>query len=146
MTVLELKTILDTVRVQPDLAPRNGETFCNIALDRVLTLAKLPRMVDEKGQPLMANDMCDFMHDNPSQWEPVNGDAATARASQGMLVVACQQEAGHGHVCPVYPASQQLSGSWGKTVPMVSNVGKTVGVMRVSQAFRTEPDYYAYKG
>ena len=142
MNVNQLKIILDTVRVQPDLAPHDGETFCNIALDRVLGLCGIPRMVGENGAPLMANEMIDFMRESPD-YAKINGDAACARASQGILVIACQQEEGHGHVCPVYPATMEMSGSWGKTVPMVSNVGRTVGVMRVSQAFKTEPDFYA---
>ena len=151
MTASRLKEIMDTVRQQSDLKPvvdaqgRVLTTFCNIGLDRVLGLCGIPRMVDAVGQPLMANAMIDSMRANSDRWTPVSGDVACARASQGLLVVACQQEAGHGHVCPVYPAAMQMSGSYGKDVPMVSNIGRTVGVMRVSQAFKTEPEYYASK-
>ena len=144
MNVMQLKSILDTVRVQLDLEPHDGETFCNIALDRVLGLCGIPRMVGDNGQPLMANDMIDFMRESPD-YAKIDGNAACARASQGILVIACQQEASHGHVVPIYPAPMEMSGSYGKAVPMCSNVGRTIGVMRVSQAFKTEPLYYAFK-
>ena len=150
MTSEHLKQILDTVRKQPDLQPvKNDEgevvkTFCNIGLDRILKLCDKPRMINRvSGQPLMANDMIECMEHSPSLWSEVNGEVACARASQGVLVVACQKADGHGHVCCVYPMTEEFSSSWGKPVPMVSNIGKTVGVMRVSQAFRTEPKYYS---
>ncbi len=145
MDTVKLKTILDTVRAQPDLTPHDGITFCNIGLDRVLDLCGIPRMVDAAGQPLMANAMIDAMRANSDRWTLVSGDVACARASHGLLVVACQQEAGHGHVCPIYPLPMQFSGTFAKEVPMCSNVGKTVGIMRISQAFKTEPEYYASK-
>ena len=152
MTAEHLKYILDHVRHQEDLKPvvdHEGhvlKTFCNIGLDRILGLCGVPRMVNKlNGQPLMANDMCDYMRDNTDKWTKVNGDVACARASQGVLVVACQRAKGHGHVCCVYPMTEEFSSSWGKPVPMVANIGKTVGIMRASQAFRTEPDYYSIR-
>lgn len=152
MTVEYLKEILDHVRQQEDLKPvvdAQGHvltTYCNIGLDRILGLYGVPRMVNKlTGQPLMANDMCDYMRDSARQWTKVSGDVACARASQGVLVVACQKADGHGHVCAVYPMTEEWSSSWGKPVPMVSNIGKTVGVMRASQAFKTEPDYYSVR-
>jgi len=151
MTVERLKEILDKVLHQDDLKPvvdQQGHvltTYCNIALDRILTLANLPRMISAKNVPIMANDMCDYMRDNTDKWTKVSGDVACARASQGVLVVACQKAKGHGHVCCVYPMTEEFSSSWGKPVPMVANIGKTVGIMRASQAFRTEPGYYSIK-
>jgi hypothetical protein len=51
----------------------------------------------------------------------------------------------HGHVAVVYPAPMQRSGSWNKTVPMLANIGKKNGLMRASQAFPLEPDYFVLK-
>lgn len=145
MTAVRLKEILDSVRKQSDLAPHDGITYCNIALDRILGLYGQPRMMDSKGNPIMANAMCDFMRDHPESWTKVDGNTACARASQGILVVACQKENEHGHVAAVYPSPMETSGSWQKEVPMLNNVGKDVGVMRCSKCFRTEPDYYSVK-
>lgn len=161
MSAVELKDILDTVRKQSDLVPvvdKDGHvltTFCNIGLDRILKLCDLPRMVNGlNGQPLMANAMVNYMRNSSSQWEKVDGDVACARASQGILVVAAQANDtlnGHGHVAAVYPAQEEYSGSWGKEVPMLNNIGRPFKdgrfnqVMRASQCFRMEPEYYSVK-
>ena len=141
----QLKEVLDSVRGQKDLVPHDGITFCNVALDRILGLCGIPRIINPlAGQPHMANSMIDYMRAS-TKWQAVNGDVACARASQGVLVVACQQEDGHGHVSPVYPVPMQFSGSWGKDVPMLSNVGKRNGVLRASQCFHDEPLYFSQK-
>ena len=152
MDVIRYKEILDAVREQPDLAPvidtNSGaviRTYCNVALDRVMGLMGVVRMIYPNGQPMMANDMCQFMKNNPDRFTQVAGEIAVARAHQGILVIACQEEEGHGHVAPVLPMGMQISGSWGKEVPMLSNVGKINGVLRASQCFKTEPEYFSIK-
>ena len=152
MTGQRLKEILDTVRVQPDLAPvlddagKAIRTYCNVALDRVMGIMAIPRMVNPlNGQPLLANDMIDIMESSPERFTKVSADIAVARAAQGVLVVACQCEQMHGHVAPVYPTQMAWSASWMKQVPVLSNVGQRNDVLRASQCFRTEPDYYSVK-
>lgn len=152
MTAPQLKEILDAVREQEDLRPQVDEeghvlrTFCNIGLDRILGLCGIPRLINKVSmQPLCANDMCDYMRNSYTRWTKVTGEVACARASQGILVVACQKGNIHGHLCCIYPAPMQHSGSWGKDVPMASNIGKENGILRVSQCFKTEPDYYSIK-
>jgi len=168
MTAQHLKEILDTVRQQEDLRPlvdKDGHvlaTYCNIGLDRVLGLCGIPRMTNRlTQQPLMANDMCDYMRNSFTRWTKVSGEVACARASQGILVVACRRSDtfnGHGHVAVVYPAPMQNSGSWGKDVPMLNNIGRPFKpkppfteedlknrVLKSSQCFRKEPDYYSQK-
>lgn len=149
MTVEHLKYIIDTVLHQEDIKPVMDTlghaitTYCNIGIDRILRLCGYARMINEPGDPLMANDICDYMRDHTEEWTEVTGDVACARASQGILVISCQKADGHGHVCAVYPMTEEWSSSWGKPVPMCANIGKTVGIMRVSQAFKTEPKYYS---
>ena len=141
-----LKEILDAVRTQEDLKPVEGKTFCNIALDRVLGLCGIPRLVNRlNGLPLMANDMIDAMRNSPTRWEEVTGEVAVARALKGVLVVAAQQKERHGHVAPVYPLPPSFSPSWGKDAPILSNVGVRNEVMRASMCFRTEPLYFSSK-
>jgi hypothetical protein len=145
-SILQLKTALDHVRSHEDLEPKNGKTYCNIAVHRTLGLLGVPQMINKlTGQPLLANDMCDCLRNSPSRWVKVDGDVATARTVKGMLVLACQRLDGHGHIACVYPLPAEYSGSWGKWVPMLNNIGKKNGIMRSSQCFKTEPDYYAYK-
>lgn len=159
MDAVRLKEILDAVRKQPDLMPvvdKDGHvvrTFCNVALDRILGLCGVPRMVNKlNGQPLCANDMVEYMQNSTTVWSEVNGDVACARASQGILVVAAQHSDtanGHGHVAAVYPAPQEHSGSWGKDVPMLNNIGRpnkkgeANQVWKASLCFRTEPKYFS---
>jgi hypothetical protein len=145
-----LKDILDVVRAQPDLEPvfddagKLVRSYCNIAIDRVMGIMGTPRIVNHvNGQPLLANDMIDCMENSETRFTKVTGDVACARASQGILVIACQCEALRGHVAAVYPAPMEYSGSWKKDVPLLSNVGKKNDVMRASQAFRVEPAYYS---
>lgn len=158
MNAVDLKQILDTVRQQEDLKPVVDEqghvlkTFCNIGLDRILGLYGAPRLVNEKGAPLMANDMVEFMQNSPSLWTEVTGEVACARASQGILVVAAQaNDSGHGHVAAVYPVPAEHSGSWGKDVPLLNNIGRpnkkgeANQVWKASLCFRTEPKYYSVK-
>lgn len=155
MDAMRLKEILDAVRIQPDLRPELDDdghvvrTFCNIGLDRILGLYGAPRMVNKlNGEPLCANDMVAYMRGS-NRWEKVDGGAAVARASQGVLVVAAQAAEGHGHVVAVYPAPAQHSGSWGKDVPMLNNIGRPFKdgsvnmVAKASLCFRTEPEYFS---
>ena len=146
MTAARLREILNHVRVMPDLIPHDGITYCNIALDRVLGLCGIPRIINPAtGQPALANDMIHHMRANTSQWTPVSGDVAGASAGQGVLVVACQQAAGHGHLAPCYPNGMVFIPSWWKQVTFLSNVGRRNGVLRASQCFRTQPEYYSTK-
>ncbi len=145
MNKINLTTILDTVRNQKDLTPKAGQTFCNVGLDRIMALLGLPRFTSPiNGQPILANDMIEVL-ENSSDYEKVAGFVACARAMKGVFVVACQCEAMHGHVAAVYPAAMEYSGSWKKEVPMLNNIGKQNGVLRASQCFRIEPDYYSRK-
>lgn len=168
MNTPRLKEILDTIRGQADLRPAvdaDGhvlKTFCNIGLDRILGLCGVPRMVNKlNGQPLCANDMIEFMRGSSTIWTKVTGDVACARASQGVLVVAAQADDtfnGHGHVAAVYPCAMEKSGSWGKDVPLLNNIGRPFKpkppfapedlenkVLKASQCFRKEPEYYSVR-
>jgi len=145
-SVYELKLVLDHVRGHEDLRPRDGKTYCNIGIHRILGLLGVPQMINKLTlQPLLANDMCDCLRNSTSRWLKVDGDAATARAVKGLLVLACQKADGHGHIACVYPLPAEYSGTWAKYAPMLNNIGRKNAIMRSSLCFRTEPDYYAYK-
>ena len=140
MTKERLKEILDHVRGQGDLVAKNGITYCNIALNRVLGFCDMDKLMAKSGEPMLANDMCDHFRDS-SDWQKIDGYSATSRAMQGILVIACQKGPRHGHVAPVYPSPMEYSASWQKEVPILSNVGKDNVLQRASKCFQTEPTH-----
>ena len=143
MTKDRLKQILDYVRGQGDLVAKNGITYCNIALNRILGFCEIDKLMTGT-RPMLANEMCDNFRDS-GEWQKIDGYSATSRAMQGILVIACQKGVTHGHVAAVYPSPMEFSPSWGKEVPILNNIGKENIVQRASKCFRTEPDYYSLK-
>jgi len=175
-----LKEICDELLAAKDLQPRDGETFCNVAVRR----AALNFGYSCFQLNALANDIVSVMCDY-GDFDMVDGNNAAKFANAGRLVIAglqfvrcaeahdgrCQvsdcpyykdtrepissvdcegrivkmKRLAHGHVAVVYPAPVQRSGSWNKMVPMLANIGKTNGLMRTSQAFPVEPDYFVLK-
>ena len=147
-----LKDACDLVISDDDLRPRDGRTFCNIGS---LTVAQAMGCTefDTEGDPLMADEMIALMEANASgKWSVASSSSEAAlHALDGKLGFAAKTSAelgeAHGHLCVIYPASQQWSGSWGKEVPMCANVGRQNGEEKVSSAFPVncgEPTYYLW--
>lgn len=129
-----LRQLCEAVLEDPRYQPKYGITHCNEAV------AEIAYGLGYGGlSGLMANSIVTLMD---IHWQKVDGKRAAELASQDVLVVAGHKDTPHGHVAVVYPAPMQRSGSWGKDVPLLCNVGKRNAIMRASQAFRTEPVYY----
>jgi hypothetical protein len=130
-----LRTACDAARLNPAWTPGAGVTHCNGNAHQVAQAYGYHKLDDANGVPLMA-DMQIAILSADSDWE-MTLDAARfgAHALKGGLGFATVVEHPHGHICPGYPEPAQKSESWGGLEPMVSNVGKTVGVMRLSGAF-----------
>lgn len=150
MSPENLKHILDSVRIAPDLVPnqpKEGDTHCNEAVRRVFCLAGFPN-VFKKNE--LANSIIQQVKAEDSNFRQVGSVEAWRSAQEGSLVVAGHLYLGHGHVAMVYPTDKmEHSGSWNKDVPMLSNVGKTVGIMKASEAFTAslgEPAYFVFLG
>ncbi len=130
------------VMTSPDLRPRDGKTYCNYAVMRVAEgLGLEPWRKDD-----MANDMIDVM-ESSGMFAKETAERASKHAMKGGFAVAAHKYAQHGHVAVVYPTACQHSGSLGKDVAMVANVGKENGLMLSSQAFpvaQGEATYYLY--
>ena len=126
----------------PDLQPApDGRTFCNFAIQRAAA-AYGCRDLDH----LMANDMAAQLPALPG-WRQVGGARAAMHALAGGLAIAAKAYPAHGHVAVVAPRACEYSGSWGRSVPVVANVGRQNGFMKCSQAFPVaegEPLYFAY--
>lgn len=125
----DLKAICDAVIADPELLPRGGKTYCNVASRRIA--AGMGFQMDV----MLANAMIDFLAKHPEWKEASINDAAT-HGQNGKLAFVALSDEPHGHIAAVYPAPSEDSGSWGRKVPMIANVGTTNGVMKLSMAFR----------
>ncbi len=125
----DLKGACDQVVADPELAPRGGKTYCNVAARRVASAMGFQMEV------MLANAMIEYLAKNPS-WKEASLEDAAAHAVLGKLAFVALSEEPHGHLAPLYPSPAAESGSWGQKVPIIANVGKTNGIMRLSGAFK----------
>ena len=92
--------------------------------------------------------MCNKLQTLPD-WTKDSGEKASEHAEKGGIALAAKVYPMHGHIAVVFPkGSLAWSGSWGKLVPFVANVGKRNGVMKTSEAFPVlegQPEYWLYK-
>lgn len=126
-----------TLKMKPD-----GTTFCNFGVQRVAAVMGCNSL-----RGLMANDMWYFMSNPLNGFSKDSGMRASIHAVRGGLAIAAKRYHPHGHVAVVAPEACQLSGSWGRLVPLCANVGRKNGIMKVSEAFpvdQGEPDYFLY--
>jgi hypothetical protein len=142
-----LKEACDDALGNLDLQPCCGTTYCNVA---VMGIAA--QMGCQELNGLIADEIYQVMATNPSgRWTKVEGAEATLHALGGGLAIAGLPShrlmEAHGHVAVVYPQGMEASGSLGHDVPMLANVGKTVGVMKSTAAFPVadgEAEYYIW--
>lgn len=142
-----LKAICDEVLAEPSFKPTPGVTHCNQAARKV---ASAMGCTDFDDLNLMADDMYIIMASG-GKWSKVNGSDATIHALGGGLAFAALSgrdlKEVHGHLAAIYPLGMQCSVSLKKDVPMIANVGRTVGLIKVSGAFPVslgEPEYYKF--
>lgn len=143
MNTDKLKHVLDSIRTMPDLQPTPGVTHCNEAVRRAFGLMGYPNVFSKNE---MANAIANQVEKDIS-FRMVGTNEAARAAQEGQLVIAAHKYNAHGHVAMLYPETMQISTSWDKLVPMVSNVGESIGVMKVSKAFPVslgEPEYFVY--
>lgn len=121
-----------------ELLPRDGETFCNIALRRIAEGMGC-RDLDTG---MTANEMVSFFE---GAWQRAPAEMAQTHAWRGGLAVAAKRYPIHGHVAVIYPVEHCAhSGSWKAVVPVVANVGKTNGILSASSAFPVKEGQPAY--
>jgi len=139
-----LKSVCDIVVKAPEFVRNGEETYCNLAVRKILGGIGLDLFYHEaKKRAMLANEMIDYMEGQRAKFAKLDdGTDAFLEAKQGIVVIACERGSSHGHVAVVCPDPMALSGSWGKMVPMLANVGKKNGVMRASLCFQEEPTYY----
>jgi hypothetical protein len=121
-----------------DLVPRDGLTFCNFAVRRVLHAYGYRHLDD-----MLANDMVAFMEAS-DHWCVVDMEAARLLANRGRVVVAGRRGEPNGHVAVLRPGLPDRSAKWdSRDVPKVMNVGKDLRLgAGANWAFRDRPTFY----
>src|SRR3990167_2688349 len=121
-----------------EFQPKDGKTFCNLSVQEIGRSYGVEYL-----HGLMANDIHLYLS-NSMRWGKVTGQQAQESANRGKLVISAwlNLDGGSGHCAVVCPGVMEHSPSWGKDVPLVANVGLTNGVMRASEAYREEPEYF----
>lgn len=127
--MIDLKAICDRVVTDPELAPRDGKTYCNVASHRI-AIAMGFQM-----EMMLANAMIEYLAKDPA-WKEASLDGAGEHGLSGRLAFVALSEEPHGHIAALYPAPPAESSSWGQKVPIIANVGKVNGIMRLSGAFK----------
>lgn len=134
--VTKLVAVLQKIVNDPQYKMKpDGTTFCNYAVaDTGIALG-----IHTLTRQQTANMMYKYLS---SSSRKLTDGLAVELAKEGCWVVAAQKNEGHGHINTIYPADMGFSGSWNKKVPMCANVGHKNGIMKISQAFFTEPEYF----
>lgn len=96
-----------------------------------------------------ANEMASNLA-HSDQYHPVSPADAQRLANQGVLVIAVQPHAGHGHVATVRPDTlNEAVHNAGGRGPLINNVGRTVGIFSAqgppgNRAFLNSPEPVYY--
>jgi len=91
---------------------------------------------------ILANDIYDYLNGPKSNgiWIEVDYKQAFEQAKNGELIVVAQKGTPNGHVAILYPVeNMQYSWTFKQNVPIVFNMGLTVGIVKLSYAFKTDP-------
>ena len=142
-----LKAACDAALANPAFQPSEGVTHCNQSAAFIAQALGC----NELGGILADADYLVMGRNASGKWKNVTRfDAAIQALSNGLafailpsyrIMDGRDAETGkpiwakHGHIAVVYPLGMQWSGSLQHDVPMLANVGKTVGVMKASAAF-----------
>jgi hypothetical protein len=142
-----LKRICDEAVIHKDFLPHvmilhgNTWTFCNKAANYIAW--RFASYLDFELK--LANDIITLMEERPEWVKVERGIWASEYARSGGLAFAVQRAKNHGHIAAIYPTKDGYSAKWHKRTPYVANVGRKNGVMRCSEAFKIEPEYYVFK-
>jgi len=118
----------------PKIRFKSWVTYCNFAVNFIMENFSYFEFNNK-----FANDIVDIMTESPV-WKPVSFVDGFISARSGKIVIASQKGLKHGHVAVLYPADfMQVSGSFGGEVPMVLNMGMTVGIVHLGFAFSKNP-------
>jgi hypothetical protein len=136
---LSFPKLLANPAFRPRIDPETGKekTFCNFATCNTVESVGGPTdaITRDNGVPNLANAAAQQLP-NSSQWHEVSPREAQNLANKGVPVVGVQENPGrHGHELTVAPEvmpglTMQLYGT-----PLVSNIGRQIGVVDARTAF-----------
>jgi hypothetical protein len=114
------------------------ETFCNRAARFIAEGMGCFRFRHDQS----ANQMLRAMAADPENWLAEDDLARLSKAAcRGALAFVGIEDEPHGHINAVAPLPMEQSGTWGRPVPMVAQVGTARvgnGVKKLSAAYRLE--------
>lgn len=134
-----------------DFQPKNGATFCNMAVAMAAEQFGYDGFYTASGSVILANAMIVLMAKSSkagTHWKKVSASEAYELVLDGKLVIAAYSDTPHGHVAVVAPVARVWSGKWSSYVPAVFNVGKNMNLqapytMGENFAFVYRPEHYA---
>lgn len=129
--VARLRSLGMEAVTNPAFLPRDGKTYCNLAARFVaqgMGCFQIPAN-------MLANQMLDFLA-HAEGWREDSLERGHAAACRGGLAFVGAQADPHGHILSMAPEPKQWSGTWGDAVPLGYNVGRSNGLMKLSQAFK----------
>jgi hypothetical protein len=116
----------------------DGTTYCNYAVDLICFMLEYPGFGGLTANQIYSK--CKERHRQGSAEE-----AAQWADEYGYIAIASHfNQSGHGHCAVIYPKKMEISGSYGRPVPFIANVGHINGILKVSQCFKLEdePHYF----
>ena len=134
----KLKYFLDALVKDKSLKQKpDGTTFCNVGVHRGAQLFKYDGFTTKEGWPLMARSMIEVVKARKTGWLICESKQAVDFVLRGGLGVSFMEFAPdpHDHVALIYPAKMEASGSLGREVPMVANIGKKNAIMKSTGAY-----------
>lgn len=153
----DIVTLIDVICEaydRPDLQPKDGNTYCNLAVDMIAQAMGCKEL-----ELKTADEICDYIA-NHLDWQEIKLNQAQDMANKGSLVIAGLDSRAlndaHGHVCVIRPGKQVYSGKWGLT-PRCINVGKEMFLARakkgpltamscgLNEAFQPLPKLYVWR-
>ena len=142
-TAVDIRNACAVALANKDFEPRDGMTFCNLALYAILTELGIGRIVWDvsSNRVMLANDIADTLENTCRE---LSMTEAWQASNNGTVVIAALKASYHGHVAMVYPfPSLYTSGKWGRAdVPCVANIGKDIGVMPANWVFGAIPRFW----
>ena len=136
----------DKARADPKNQPLGSVTHCNTATFQVCAAmgVNMSPFAGYPGWEGRANAVAAKLAKS-KDWREISDSEAQSYANQGILVIGAYiNPNGNGHLVTVRPEGVSADPFASGSGPLLNNVGRSVGVMRYSQVFRTSAEVHFY--
>jgi hypothetical protein len=144
--VSKLIATQNEARTQFRPSTREGPTYCNAATFCIVRDmgGSLRPLGDAQGQPYAANQMAQNLATS-TDYRDVTPEEAQRLANQGNLVIgAWFNPQGHGHVVTVRPDGVTGDEPFGRSGPLLNDIGENDWIARQSGAFKAADKVFYY--